>query len=59
MLLSEDYLAEQAGFPYWSHQANRRVGGIETFTLVNHAYQQLIGHVVKGEFGAAVALAQL
>lgn len=22
------YLAEQAGFPYWSHQANRRVGGI-------------------------------
>jgi len=22
------YLAEQAAFPYWSHQANRRVGGI-------------------------------
>ena len=22
------YLAEQGGFPFWSHQANRRVGGI-------------------------------
>ena len=28
------YLAERAGFPYWSHQPNRRMGGIASSAVI-------------------------
>jgi len=57
-----DYLAEQAGFPYFSHQANRRISGIAgsgNAVLSRHEPVELLDYALPGRIaGRGVLVAR-